>query len=355
MDWNGITLLWPWMLALLPLPLLARYLLRRAPERRAGALPVPFFAAAAAMQGSGGMQPPQPRRLALLLMMTLAWAFLVLAAARPQWAGEPVVLPESGRDLMLALDLSGSMEIRDMAFRQGAPMQGAPMLDRLTAVKLVVGDFLERRAGDRIGLVLFGSRAHLLAPLTPDRQTLAALLDEVEIGLAGTETAIGDAIGLAVKQLKDRPEEARVLVLLTDGVNNAGALEPLQAAALAGEYGIRIHTIGMGSDLAVVDTPHGPRRVAPGDQFDETTLRRIAEESGGSYFRARDAAGLAEVYARIDALEAVEGEPALLRPTRALFHWPLGLALLLSAGVVALHLGRADLLPAGPALPGPKA
>ncbi|MEQ8346995.1 MAG: VWA domain-containing protein [Sneathiellaceae bacterium] len=346
-DWQGIALLWPWMLALLPVPLLLRLIWRPAREPRDGALAVPFFGALAGLPGSGSGGGPGPaRRLTLLGLMTLAWIALVLAAARPQWMGEPVALPTAGRDLMMAVDVSGSMEIADMQFRRDGPS-----LDRLTAVKLVGGDFLERRGGDRLGLVLFGSRAYLQTPLTADRQTVNAMLRESEIGLAGTETALGDAIGLAVKHLKDRPAESRVLVLLTDGVNTAGALQPEQAAALARDHGIRIHTIGIGSDRAVVQTPMGPRRLAPDSQLDEAMLRRIAEATGGAYFRARDAAGLAEIYGRIDALEPTEGDPATLRPTRALFAWPLGLALLLSAGVAVVHLGRGGLaggLGAGP-------
>ncbi|MFC3229923.1 vWA domain-containing protein [Marinibaculum pumilum] len=340
-DWSGIVLLWPWMLLLLPLPLLVRLLWRRAPEARAGALPVPFFAAVRGLPGAAsGSSRGRVRRTALLGLMGLAWIALVVAAARPQWIGEPVALPTEGRDLMMAVDVSGSMEIADMQFRS----DGAA-LDRLTAVKLVGGDFLERRAGDRLGLILFGSRAYLQTPLTADRHSVHEMLRDSAIGLAGTDTALGDAIGLAVKHLKDRPADARVLVLLTDGVNTAGALQPEQAARLARDYGIRIHTIGIGSDRAVVQTPLGPRRLSPDSQLDEAMLRRIADTTGGTYFRARDAGGLAEIYARIDALEPTEGEPATLRPTRALHAWPLALAMLLSGAVAAVHLGRVGMVP----------
>lgn len=324
-----IELDWPWMLLVLPLPWLVRRLWTPAPEGQGAALRVPFFRDVAGLGAGGGRGA---RRRGVLGVMALAWVLLVLAAARPQWVGPAVAVPTAGRDLMLAVDLSGSMENADLT------LEGRPV-DRLSVVKAVAGDFIARREGDRVGLILFGTRAYLQAPLTFDRTTVRTLLDESEIALAGEKTALGDALGLGVKVLRDRPAESRVLVLLTDGVHNAGALAPEQAAALAAESGVTVYTIGVGADRMVVRTPLGPRRVNPAEELDEATLDAIAEATGGRYFRARDTAGLAEIYARIDALEPTEGDPGQVRPTVSLFHWPLAAALLLTTGLALVRLG----------------
>ena len=218
MTAQGLVLAWPWALVLLPLPWLLRRWLRPAPDAGTQALRVPWFGL---MQDTNATWLKKPL---LAAIATLAWLLLMIAAARPQWVGEIVTLPVTGRDLLLAVDISGSMDTQDM-FLAGEPV------NRLSVVKKVAGEFIQRRRGDRVGLVLFGSRAYLQTPLTFDTETTAILLAESEIGLAGRETAIGDAIGLAVKRLKDQPEENRILILLTDGDNNAGQLDPAQAAA----------------------------------------------------------------------------------------------------------------------------
>jgi Ca-activated chloride channel family protein len=316
-----IQLAWPWMLALLPLPLLVRRLLPPAPIARSGALRVPFFAGIAGVAERSGS--PGRRRAIVLGTMAVAWSALVLAAARPEWVGEPVPLPAEGRDLMLVTDLSGSMAREDFT------LGGAPA-DRLTVVKQVADDFIGRRDGDRVGLVLFGTRPYLQAPLTFDRATVRTLLDEAEVGIAGDETAIGDALGMAVLRLRDRPAESRVVVLLTDGASNAGTLEPREAARLAAEEGIRVYTIGVGADAVAVPGVFGDRVVNPSADLDEDTLQAIADTTGGAYFRAKNVEGLATIYRRIDALEPASGEPLHLRPTRELFPWPLGVALALT-------------------------
>ncbi len=310
-----IELAWPQMLAALPLPLLARWL---PPHRGGAALRVPFAADLAPAASSAAA-----RRGALVLPW-LIWLLLVVAAARPQWVGEPVALPAEGRDLMLAVDLSGSMSTADMV------LDGRPV-DRLTAVKAVAGAFIERRAGDQLGLILFGDRAYLQTPLTFDRRTVRHMLEEAVVGLAGQKTAIGDAIGLAVKRLRQRPERSRVVILLTDGRNTAGAIDPLQAAQLAAEAGVRIHTIGVGADRVTLRTPLGPRTVPASGDLDERSLLRIAELTDGAYFRARDREALERIYARIDELEPVESEGETFRPVEPLFHYPLAAALVLSA------------------------
>jgi Ca-activated chloride channel family protein len=171
--------------------------------------------------------------------------------------------------------------------------------------------------------------------LTFDRRTVATLLDEAEVGLAGEETAIGDALGMAVLRLRDRPAESRVVVLLTDGASNAGAVEPLEAAKLAADAGIRVHTIGVGADRLAVRTAFGDRIVNPSADLDEATLAQIAELTGGEFFRAKNLEGLANVYRRIDALEPTGGDPVYLRPSKSLFYWPLGLALVSSFLIAA--------------------
>lgn len=320
---------WPWIFILLPLPLLARLWLPPV-QSDGGALRVPVlddFASAAEL-GTGRSRFHHPWRL---LTAALAWGLLVTAAARPEWVGDPIELPRSGRDLMLAVDTSGSMKEEDFLY------QGR-RLNRLQAIKIVAGDFIRRRQGDRLGLILFGEQAYLQAPLTFDRETVHRLLEESAIGLAGAEaTAIGDALGLALKRLKDRPAASRVLILLTDGVNNAGAVEPLRAAELAAQEGLRIYSIGIGADEMLVRDLFGTRRVNPSRDLDEKTLQKIAETTGGRYFRARDARELEEIYRLLDQLEPIDQETQVFRPVQALFYWPLSAALLLAVGLV---LGR---------------
>lgn len=259
------------------------------------------------------------RRPWLALVAALIWLLLVLAASRPQWIGEINSVPVSGRDLLLAVDISGSMDTRDMILNRTA-------VNRLEVVKKVAGEFIRRRRGDRVGLILFGSRAYLQTPLTFDTETTATLLDESEIGLAGRETAIGDAIGLAVKRLRDDAAADRILVLLTDGANTSGEVQPLQAAEFAARDGLTIYTVGVGADEMMVQDFFGSRVVNPSADLDEDTLRMIAERTGGRYFRARDAVSLEKIYQILDQLEPVESDVEMVRPVDELFFWPLGIA-----------------------------
>ncbi|MBK5938475.1 vWA domain-containing protein [Halochromatium roseum] len=328
-PWPELALAWPWLLLALPVPWLVRLALPRAEVAAPAAVRVPFYRLLS--QGQPHQQAA-PRRWTLLLAL-LAWLLLVLAAARPQWLGEPVALPMAGRDLMLAVDISGSMTEEDMVIR-------GQVVDRLMAVKAVAGDFIERREGDRIGLILFGQQAYMQTPLTFDRATARTLLFESAVGLAGRETAIGDAIGLAVKRLRDQPSEERVLVLLTDGANTAGSIAPLKAAELASAAGVRVYTIGVGSDPRA---GFGAFGLSMGrNPIDEATLSAIAEQTGGRYFRARDVRELQGIYAALDELEPVESDQQTFRPVDELFAWPLGLALLLSAVVAASRVGAVE-------------
>lgn len=314
---------WPWAAVLLPLPWVVRLLFPKAEPVQDSALRVPCiddFGCASAISVRRGMV------YVPLILAILAWLLAVLAFTRPQWVGDPVALPTTGRDLMLAVDLSGSMEAQDFHLR-------GDVVDRLTAAKAVAGEFIKRRTGDRLGLILFGQKAYIQTPLTYDRTTVHTLLMESAIGLAGRETAIGDAIGLAIKRLKQQSASSRVLILLTDGANTAGEVKPRKAAELAAEQGLKIYTIGIGADEMVVSSLFGSRLVNPSADLDEDTLKAIADRTGGRYFRAHNTRELEEIYRILDMLEPVEHEAQMFRPRSALFHWPLGVALCL-AGVL---------------------
>jgi Ca-activated chloride channel family protein len=263
-----------------------------------------------------------------LIIATLLWLSLLMAAASPTWIGEPVTLPNEGRDLMLAVDLSESMQIEDMDVN-------GERSNRLIAVKAVLNDFIERRKGDRLGLILFGSQAYVQAPLTFDRDTVRQFLLEAQIGFAGGQTAIGDAIGMAVKRLRKRPGDEHVLVLLTDGANTAGAVQPLAAARFAAENNITIYTVGIGAEELVTPglfgSSFGARRINPSADLDENTLQQIASLTGGQYFRARSPKELLSIYQLLDELEPIDDEAQTFRPIKRLYYWPLGFALVLSA------------------------
>ena len=310
-----LTFLWPWVLLLSPLPLIYRYW-RKPLDSRAPALRAGFYTRVAAHRGhaKGG-------KFAWLNagLLAVVWLGVMLAAARPQWVGEPLSLPTSGRDLLLAVDISESMKTQDMAIDE-------QLYSRLDVVKEVVDDFVAHRTGDKLGLILFGSQAYLQVPLTSDRKTLGTLLQEARIGFAGSATAIGDAIGIAIKRLKERPAENRVLILLSDGADTASELPPLKAAQLAADHGIRIYTIGIGAEAVTRRNFFGMRTINPSMDLDEKALRQIAETTDGQYFRAKDPRELAEIYNTLDQLEPVDQEQEVVRPTRALFHWPLGVA-----------------------------
>jgi len=206
---------------------------------------------------------------------------------------------------------------------------------RLTAVKAVAGEFIEKREGDYLGLILFGQRAYLQSPLSFDRRTVRVLLNEAAVGLAGQETAIGDAIGLAVKRLRDQPAQNRILILLTDGANTAGHVDPLKAADLAAQEGIKIYCIGVGDDARRIRGLFGLQ--LSGSDLDENTLKAIAGKTGGRYFRARDIQQLQQIYALLDEIEPVSDEHQSFRPVMELYQWPLALGILLAMVVSLLR------------------
>jgi len=321
---------WPWVLLLLPLPLAVYYGLPVQEAGREAALRVPFI------DDFRYSQQPGQRRLTLrllTLLSLLAWCLVVLAASRPQWLGDIISINISGRDLMIAVDLSDSMRAKDFE------INGVPV-NRLNATKSVATAFIENRRGDRLGLILFGSRAYLQAPLTFDTKIINQLLLEAAIGLAGERTAIGDAIGLALKRLDVRPQGTQVLILMTDGANTAGEVTPIKAAQLAAQRGLKIYTIGIGGDDVAQRSWFGLRSPNRAAQLDEKTLREIARLTGGRYFRAHDTQDLAEIYALLDELEPLDKDEQSFRPTSALFYWPLAFALVLAAVVSLLRVRR---------------
>ena len=313
---------WPWWLLAIPLPLLVHALV---PARRqpVPALRVPWGERVQRIAAAGGTSA-QVRGLPWLAL--LAWGLLCVAAARPQQLGPPVAPPQSGRDLMLAVDLSASMGEMDMEL-------GGRPVDRLTAAKAVLADFLDRRAGDRIGLVVFGDRAYALTPLTADRASVREQLDGSVVALAGRATALGDAIGLATKRLQGREGggagKEHVLILLTDGVNTAGQLEPARAAQIAADAGVRIHAIAFGGQGGALSL-FGFQLPGGADEVDEAGLRRIAQATGGRFFRARETAELAGIYAEIDRLEPVQRQGRAVRPVLERYPVPLAAALVLA-------------------------
>ncbi|WP_028117482.1 VWA domain-containing protein [Ferrimonas senticii] len=310
-----LSLSWPWLLLLLPLPWL---LPRRAAVANA-ALKLPKAYGASLAYGSAPTPKPIWRLLALLL-----WLLVVIAAARPLWLGEPVALKREGRDLMLALDLSGSMEMDDMQLN-------GEQVNRFTMVRSVVNDFIERRDGDRLGLILFADNAYVQAPLTFDHHTVQRFLAEAVLELVGTQTAIGNAIALGTKRLAALDESSRVLILLTDGQNTAGQYTPEQAVQLAKQAGVKLYTIGVGASEVVQRRLFGSRTVNPSQDLDraEALFTELSESTGGRYFRARSTDELEQIYQLIDQLEPVARDESKWRPQTELYPYLLAPALLL--------------------------
>ncbi|MCY1402394.1 von Willebrand factor type A domain protein [compost metagenome] len=308
---------YPWLLLLLPLPLLGYRWLPAYREARS-AIRVPFFAAISRAIGGKPERDGLRGSRAQLLLNMLVWGLMLIACARPVWIEKPIEKRQPVRDIMLAIDISQSMETPDFSNSTGQ------RVDRLSAVKDVVHDFITRRQDDRLGLIVFGSNAFPQAPLTLDHASLGLLLDEVGIGMAGPNTAIGDAIGLAVKLLDQAKEKDKLLILLTDGNDTGSAIPPQHAAELAHRHGVTVHTIGIGDVEA-----SGEAKV------DLDTLREIALTSGGRFFRAENRHTLERVYAALDELTAHEVQTLSHQPRRELFWLPLGGAL----GLLALfHL-----------------
>lgn len=309
----------PWILFLILLPLCLWYMLPKAPIKLPVALKVPFFAA---MIGIAGQEKRSFKAQSSLLTPTLIWVLLIVALAGPRWVGAPKPVERDGYNLMMALDLSGSMEIPDMM------LKGRPA-SRLNVVKSAAERFVRDRSGDKIGLILFGSRAYLQTPLTYDRHTVLTRLEDATVGLAGKTTSIGDAVGLAVKRLDKVPPKGRVIILLTDGANNSGILEPLKAAELAKNESIKIYTIGLGAAADPRALTNGFLMQNASADLDEDTLKEMSAMTGGLYFRATDTETLRSIYKTINQLETVKHEQVNVRPQVEYYPWFVGLALLL--------------------------
>lgn len=306
---------WPWLLLFAFVPFII-YLLPPVKKQQSTALFLPTFHFISE-QSTTDVKRGFP------WFIFIIWLLLTVAVARPQWLGEPVTIPQEGRELMLAVDLSGSMQYEDMLI-------GKQKVNRLVMLKYVLNDFIERRVGDRLGLILFADTAYVQTPLTYDRKTVRQMLDEAVLGLVGERTAIGDALGLAAKRFNDKKDSNRILILVTDGQNTAGNIEPGEALELAKAAGVKVYTIGVGADEMLVRSFFSNRKVNPSADLDEGLLEKIATETGGQYFRARDTQSLQQIYQLLDQLEPIEDDPIQLRPMQSLFYWPLGLALLLS-------------------------
>ncbi|MCZ6644600.1 MAG: VWA domain-containing protein [Gammaproteobacteria bacterium] len=306
-----------------PLPLLVWWLMPPHRERM-GALRVPFFhdlvdaADAEARAGAVVLN----RRVIHKIVMTLIWLLLVTGLTKPQWVGAPIVRTEAARDIMLAIDLSGSMDYPDFPGEDGAKVR------RLTAVQHVVDQFIAARASDRVGLIVFGTRAYLQLPFTRDLDTARALVGLMDVGMAGPQTALGDGIGLAIRAFESSEVEQRLLILLTDGNDTASDMTPINAAEIARLNGVEIYTIGVGNPEASGE-----------DRVDFTTLEAIAERTGGKFFTAENTSVLAEVYARIDALAPGEVTTQSWRPRESLVHVPVIVALLLALLAYVVLLG----------------
>lgn len=311
-----ISLAYPWVLLLTLAPLVLLTTRKKSEPVDAPVIPVGHWLSGMPGVTNTGLSTPRWHQLLVLL----AWLCLVLALARPQHVGEQIQMPVTGRDLMLVVDISPSMEEQDMVFMGRS-------INRLQAVKRVLDDFIDQREGDRLGLILFGTEPYVQAPLTFDRETVRTLLNEAGLGMAGRATAIGDAVGLAVKRLRDRPQEQRVAIMLTDGANTAGEITPDKATEIADAAGVRLYTIGIGADSMLQRGLFGSSRVNPSRDLDEELLTRMAEQTGGRYFRARSLPELEMIYDSINQLEPVEQDGQYFRPVTELYVWPAGIAI----------------------------
>lgn len=315
-----ISLDWPWLLLLLPLPLLLLRFKQQAKKQEQAYLYMPLLNDEIFAHNTSSTSPASlPKWLTLFCI----WALVVIAAAQPIKIGDNVELPNTGRDLLIAVDISGSMQIPDMSIN-------GSQVDRLTLVKHVLTDFIKKRQGDRLGLILFGSNAYIQAPLTFDTSTVSQLLNEAQIGFAGEATAVGDAIGLGIKRLANNPDNSRVMILLTDGQTNAGEVSPMQAAQLAAQEHVVIYTVGIGSDQMMSSGFFGMNRYNASQDLDEKTLTTIANTTHGKYFRARNQADLDNIYTTINQLESIDQKAQQVRPKKALYFWPLMVAMVIS-------------------------
>lgn len=309
----------PWILTLLPLPLLLWYILPKAENKLSVALKIPFFNDLTTVAAKEKHCSNNPAKISLFFLI---WTLLLLALANPRWVGDPISLSRKGHHIMMALDLSPSMAVEDM------PLNGH-FVSRLDVVKRAAKEFVQHRVNDKVGLILFGERAYLQTPFTFDTQSILERIDDASAGLAGKSTSLGDALGLAIKHLQHVPEQGRVMILLTDGANNSGALSPLKAAELAYQDKIKIYTIGLGANANSNDFNGMFLSMNAAADLDEGTLKLIAAKTKGRYFRATDLRSLQSIYQAINAMETVTQSAATIQPKQDYYPWPLSLAWIL--------------------------
>lgn len=297
-----LSLAFPYALVLLVAPLLV-WRFMPPYHSNAQAIRIPFFREIA---DEAGLEPREGavvlrRQWLQILTAVLCWSLTVVGLARPELLGQRVTMEKAARDLMIAVDISGSMDARDMQDKEGKPKQ------RLEVVKDVVGDFIAARDGDRIGLIVFGTRAYIQTPFTEDLGTVAELLDQTRVGMAGPDTAIGDAIGLAIRSFETSKVEQRLMVLLSDGADTSSRMSPVNAAEIAAQKSVVIHTIGVGNPKASGD-----------DRVDLDALGDIAARASGQFFYADDEAGLTAIYDEIEKLNPRVTETVTFQPRKPL-------------------------------------
>ncbi len=312
---------WPWMLGILPVPLVLLYLANLLKSKISKPMPVITFPklqhVAAVFNKPNNSNKDWLNWRSIIL--AIAWICLTICLMRPEMIQDIAFAKNTGYDLMLAVDLSPSMEMKDFVAKGSTLSQP---ISRIAATKKVVADFVEQRNGDRIGLIVFGEQAYLVVPLTLDSKAVVKLLNNLMVGMAGESTAIGDAIGIGLQSLRKRPLSSRVLILLTDGEDKASHIPPLEAAKIAAADHIKIYTIGVG------------------DKLDDNLLKKIADVSGGSYFKATNLADLAAVYSQIDKLEKSEAKQQVLLIRKPLYHVFLLIAILCLAAVFSFNTLR---------------
>jgi Ca-activated chloride channel homolog len=316
----SFTFTYPWLLSAVALPLLIHWAIRPYNERRL-AVRTPWFGRLARFSGHqpGEGAVVQHRTVIETVISVVVWCLLVTALARPQYLEPPIHKTVPARDLLLMVDLSGSMETEDFTNRAGQKV------DRLTAVKGVLGEFLPRREGDRVGLIVFGNAPYVQVPFTQDLETARVLLDQLSPRMAGPKTALGDAIGLGITLFERSEVKERVIIALTDGNDTGSQVPPAEAAKIAADKEILIHTVAVGDPTAAGE-----------EKLDEDALRLLSKTTGGRYFHADDREQLEGIYTELDRLEARQVETISHRPRLDLFHWPLAAAFLISLGFYLL-------------------
>ncbi|ADE55208.1 von Willebrand factor type A [Coraliomargarita akajimensis DSM 45221] len=316
----------PWLLLLLPLPLIAARLLPAYNAERP-ALWAPWYARVVALLPKQGGKPinlPGNHR-ATRLFAWMSWILLVLALARPQYLEAPLTRTVPTRDLLLIVDLSGSMDARDFTNPEGE------RIDRLSAVKGVLDEFLTRREGDRVGLIVFGSAAFVQVPFTQDLNACRILLEETTVRMAGPRTVFGDALGLGITLFERSEVEERVIIALTDGNDTGSRVPPAEAAKIANDNTVKVHVVGVGDPTTTGE-----------DVLDEEALNAVASTTGGRYFHANNREELEDIYTELDRIDSREVETESVRPRRDLFHWPLTAMLLLGFVEASLQLSRKE-------------